>query len=192
MTKSDELLEVERCKARIKTYQVDPEYRDEYLGLRCCELALQAIESGSYGVGALLVDGKGEIILEACNSVFSGDHIHTAAHAEMNLIDQLEALDTKPIPDSLKLLVSLEPCPMCLTRILASGIGVVKYMAEDRAGGMLSNLGDMPPAWQNLAQTQSFYRAHISDDLRDLAHDLSQQGLSILREKLATARKADK
>lgn len=77
---------------------------------------------------------------------------------------------------------------MCLSRILLAGFGVVKYMAEDPAGGMVSRLDDMPPAWQNLASLQSFYHAHISDALRQLAQDLAQYGVAELRKNLLAQR----
>jgi tRNA(adenine34) deaminase len=37
-------------------------------------------------------------------------------------------------------MVSLEPCLMCLTRLLLAGIGEIVYLANDYAGGMAKRL----------------------------------------------------
>lgn len=173
---------------RVSDYPLNPEYRDETMGLRCCQLALKALQSGNYGVAALLIDASGNILIEEYNQVFSKSFC-SAGHAEMRVIDQYEARFQQQYPvDQLKLLVSLEPCPMCLTRLLLSGIGLVKYMVDDPAGGMVSRISDLPPAWRNLASLQTFYHAHISDKLRQLAHDLSQHQLDRLRDHLMSQR----
>ncbi len=173
---------------RISHYTINPEYRDEEAGLRCCQLALQALQSGNYGVAAVLLDQSGDILVEAHNQVFS-ESFCSAGHAEMRVVDAYEADFRDQYPaGQLKLLVSLEPCPMCLSRLLLSGIGLIKYMVEDSAGGMVSRINDMPPAWRNLASLQSFYHAHISDELRRLAYDLSQHELGHLRDKLMSQR----
>lgn len=173
---------------RVSHYTINPEYRDEEVGLRCCQLALQAVKSGNYGVAAVLLDQTGDILVEAYNQVFS-EQFCSAEHAEMRVIDVYEADYRDQYPaDQLKLLVSLEPCPMCLSRLLLSGIGLIKYMVEDPAGGMVNRINDMPPAWRNLASLQSFYHAHISDELRRLAYDLSQYELGYLRDKLMSQR----
>lgn len=172
----------------VKEFQVNPHFRDEEVGLRCCELALSALLSGNYGVGAVLLDAEGQILIEEKNSVFSTQFC-SSAHAEMKVIDQYEAGFRKEYPvGQLKLLVSLEPCPMCLSRILLSGIGVVKYLAKDAAGGMVERMSSMPPAWQNLASAQSFYHAHVSPELCQLAKTLSQHNLAHLRAALLQQR----
>lgn len=178
----DELIQL------VKEYQVNPHFRDEEVGLRCCELALSALLSGNYGVGAVLLDAEGQTLIEEKNTVFSTQFC-SSAHAEMRVIDQYEAGFRKEYPPgTLKLLVSLEPCPMCLSRILLSGIGVVKYLAEDAVGGMVEHMSSMPSAWQNLASLQSFYHAHVSPELCLLAKMLSQHNLANLRAALLQQR----
>ncbi|BBB30525.1 nucleoside deaminase [Neptunomonas japonica] len=175
----------------VKEYQINPQFRDEEAGFRCCELALAALQSGNYGVGAVLLDADGQVLVEEKNVVFSTQFC-SSAHAEMRVLDQYEAYFIKEHPPALlKLVVSLEPCPMCLSRILLSGIGVVKYLVEDAAGGMVSHMSRMPPAWQNLASLQSFYHAHVSSELRQLAKKLSQHNLVYLRAALLQQRGSD-
>lgn len=181
-------MELDKLAQRVKNYQLNPEFRDEEIGLRCCQLALDALQSGNYGVAAVLLDATGNVLVEAHNQVFS-EQFCSAGHAEMRVIDAYEADFQNQYPaHQLKLMVSLEPCPMCLSRILLSGVGLIKYMVEDPAGGMVSRISDMPPAWRNLASLQSFYDAHISDELRQLAYDLSQHQLDYLRGKLISQR----
>lgn len=181
-------MKLSELKQRVHDYTLNSEFRDEKMGLRCCQLALKALQSDNYGVAAVLLDASGDVLVEAYNQVFSEGYC-SAGHAEMRVIDAYEAGFRDQYPaGQLKLLVSLEPCPMCLSRLLLSGIGLIKYMVEDPAGGMVSRLSDMPPAWRNLASLQSFYPAHICDELRQLAHDLSQHEMAHLREKLMSQR----
>jgi tRNA(Arg) A34 adenosine deaminase TadA len=185
------MIEIDELLQRVKGYQVNPHFRDDWVGLRCCELALDALVSGNYGVGAVLLDAKGQLLVEEKNTVFSAQFC-SSAHAEMRVIDRYEAAFRKEHPPGeLKLVVSLEPCPMCLSRILLSGIGVVKYVAEDDAGGMVNRMSHMPPAWQNLAGLQSFYHAHVSPALYQLAKTLSQHNLAYLRTALLKQRNED-
>jgi tRNA(Arg) A34 adenosine deaminase TadA len=185
------MIDIDELFQRVKRYQVNPSFRDEEVGLRCCELALDALVSGNYGVGAVLLDAQGQILVEEKNTVFSTPFC-SSAHAEMRVIDRYEAaFRKKHPPGALMLVVSLEPCPMCLSRILLSGIGVVKYVAEDDAGGMVTRISHMPPAWQNLAGLQSFYHAHVSPELYQLAKTLSQQNLTYLRTALLKQRHED-
>ncbi len=66
-------------------------------------------------------------------------------HAEMNLINRYEdrmkktrSLEKGTNPrkcENLVLVTSMESCPMCLTRIINSGIKTVLYLTEDKQGG---------------------------------------------------------
>lgn len=174
---------------RLSLLQPDSHYRDDSRGLYACRLALDALEQGNYGVAALLVDPQGNVVAQSENRVFSEDghgRYHSHAHAEMLLVDQLEA-GLVPYPAAkLTLLVTLEPCPMCLTRLLLSGIGSVRYMADDPQGGMLTHADKLPPAWRNLMQLQNHYKAHLSEPVRRLAGDIASAHQDVLRRKLLT------
>ncbi|WP_417222093.1 nucleoside deaminase [Amphritea sp.] len=181
---------------RLNRLQPDPAYRDDLYGIDACRLALDALEQGNYGVAALLIDPQGQVVAQSENRVFSqavaskdsanaafADY-HSSAHAEMLLIDQLEAGLVPHPAEQLTLLVTLEPCPMCLTRLLVSGIGSVRYIARDPDGGMLTQADKLPPAWRNLMQLQSHYKAHVSTAVRALASDIAATNLVTLRGKL--------
>lgn len=173
---------------QVAKYRPDPEYHDEEVGLACCQLALQALQAGNYGVAALLLNPDDQVLLAAPNRVFT-PCFNSAAHAEMQVVDQLEAEPARFGPrDQLKLLVSLEPCPMCLARLLLSGIGIIKYLAPDPVGGMVQHRSRMPAAFRNLAQLQDFYPAHVSPALRQLAAQLAQCDQAEHRRQLLQSR----
>ncbi|MBR9866980.1 MAG: nucleoside deaminase [Oceanospirillales bacterium] len=182
---------------RMDLLRPDPDYLDDAHGLYCCRLALDALEQGNYGVGAILTDPQGEVVAQSENRVFSSGHndrdqscraysraYNSSAHAEMLLIDQLEESQIPYPPEQLTMLVTLEPCPMCLGRLLLSGIGSVRYIARDPEGGMLNHMDKLPPAWRNLAQLQNHYQAHVSEPVRQLAMDIGSANLAALRHKL--------
>lgn len=177
-------MNVDQLEREYQDLPLLPDHRDEQIGRRCCFLALEALRNGCYGVGAVLLDGNGGILAEGYNRVFE-DNFRAAAHAEMELLDAFEQC----FPDygdrsELTMIVSLEPCPMCFTRILASGIGRVRYLAADADGGMIHKARQLPAAWRNLASVGSYGAADVSDALRDFAAKLAESGLSDKRKRL--------
>ena len=84
--------------------------------------------------------------------------------------------------------VSLEPCPMCLTRLINAGVGRVKYLAEDAAGGMVHLLARLPAELVKLSQQQHFTRADCSPKLRGLAADIFACNRDELNGRLACRR----
>ncbi len=165
-------------------YPLHKDYQDDRLGYRCCELALAALKNGCYGVGAVLFDNGGQILTEARNEVFQNGFF-SDRHAEMvalNLFEeQFPAYGNR---SKLTILVSLEPCPMCFTRLLLAGVGRIIYLAEDHDGGMINRLDKMPAAWRNLAQLQTRNRAEVTPTLSSLAARLASCQLDQLRHKL--------
>ncbi|MBU0480596.1 MAG: nucleoside deaminase [Proteobacteria bacterium] len=176
-----------KLKAALAGYHADQDYPDEPLGIRCCELACEALEKGCYGVGAILVDTDERVLAEAGNEIFHNG-FHSERHAEMVAIDHFE----KHYPDfgdrsGLTMMVSLEPCPMCLTRLLLAGIGKVVYLAADDDGGMVRRIKHLPPTWVNLATIQQHRTARVSKFLADLAFRLAGHSLEALRRQLIKA-----
>ncbi|TCK08467.1 nucleoside deaminase [Marinobacterium mangrovicola] len=170
-------------RARFEALEPDLRFRDEAQAMHACELALHSLLAGTYGVGALLMDDRHRVWAESGNEVLSG-RFDSAAHAEMRAFDQLEARENTPPSQTLSLLVTLEPCPMCLSRALYAGVGEIVYLVEDGEGGMAHLRDHLPPALKELAQLCHFRRADVSDPLRDLAESLSRAGLQAHREEL--------
>ena len=146
----------------------------------CCEQALLALEEGCYAVGAVLVDETGELLCSGRNQVFTSAYA-SAAHAEMQVLDQLESEHAQVDRRGLTLYVSLEPCLMCYGRILLAGITRVRYLARDRDGGCALHHGRLPPAWANLASGLSVIRAKADPYWIDLA----EQAIGHLQDRQA-------
>lgn len=176
-----------QLRAAYDGIEPDLRFRDEVPALHACRLALNALAGGGYGVGALVMSEEHRIFAEGRNHLF-GDALDSAGHAEMRALDTLESLDEEhPPPCELSLLVTLEPCPMCLTRILYAGIGEVIYINADDEGGMVQRRELLPPAQRELANITRFRVAEVSEPVRELAARLSVAQLEQKRQALMAA-----
>ena len=157
---------------------------DGRLAIAACAEALEAARCGNYGVGAVLVDPAGEIVERGQNRGF-WPHFRSDLHAEMVLMNAFE--DARPELEDMRgytMVTSLEPCPMCLARLLIAGVEVVKFVADDSWGGMVSRMDRLPPAWRKLAERTQVSQADAPKDLRQLACDLFELNLDRLRHQL--------
>ncbi len=168
----------------------DLRFRDEAPALQACALALEALGQGGYGVGALIMDEDHRIWAEAGNAMLRAS-LDSSAHAEMLALDRFECLDNHQAARAMTLLVTQEPCPMCLTRALYAGVGSIVYLAEDGAGGMVHCRDSLPPALRELAHRVNFRRAEVSEPLRDLARRLARGRLEVNRTALLAAQRGE-
>ncbi len=167
--------------ARRTALGADPAFPDDALALACCDLALSALQQHNYGVGALIIGGNGAILASAGNAVF-GEHMDSAGHAEMRVIDAFEQEAPCP-PRDTELFVLLEPCPMCTTRALYAGMRAVRWVIPDKDGGMLHRVRHLPPAWRNLAGLQHHSPARVSKAVYALCHSITLSGLGDRRQQ---------
>jgi tRNA(Arg) A34 adenosine deaminase TadA len=89
------------------------------------DIAQRAREHGNHPFGALLVDEKGQVILEAENTVIT--ERDCTGHAETNLV---RLASQKFAPETLAkctLYTSTEPCPMCSGAIYWSNVKRVVF-----------------------------------------------------------------
>ncbi len=103
---------------------------------KAIEAAANARQHGNHPFGAVLVDAEGRLLLEAENTVVSGQDY--TGHAETNLIRKAGALPA----DVLKgctLYTSTEPCAMCAGAIFWAGVGRVVYALSEQ--GLLEVVG---------------------------------------------------
>ena len=141
---------------------------DRYI-LEAVREAGEAAAEGNFGVGAVIVDPAGAVVERGHNHVFS-PHFRSDIHAEMDVLNKFE--ESHRSLSSVRgysLFTSLEPCPMCLTRLITSGITNVYHAADDTESGMVSRLDALTPVWVALAGDQRFEAAECSPELRDLA-----------------------
>ena len=84
-----------------------------------------------------------------------------------------------------RLYTSLEPCPMCIARLIIAGCPCVIYVADDPQGGMAKHLEGFPPIWRNLAEPCRFIKADCSPQLQELANRLFLYSAADLDARLA-------
>ncbi len=96
---------------------------------RAIELARKARRRGNHPFGAVLGDGAGNCLLEAENTVATGQDI--AGHAELNLVRAAARLFPPERLAQCTLYASTEPCPMCAGAIFWSSIGRVCFALSE-------------------------------------------------------------
>lgn len=95
------------------------------------EVAKKARESGNTPFGAVLVDDKGNIIMEQGNA--EGDLHDATAHAERMLASRASQAYSKDFLWKCTLYTTFEPCCMCTGAIYWSNIGKIVYgLTEER------------------------------------------------------------
>ena len=98
---------------------------DEQLLLRTIELAASARTAGNHPFGSLIVDAAGERVLEAENTVVTGNDV--TCHAELNAVRVASIELGERGLQGATLYTSTEPCAMCAGAIYWSGIARVVY-----------------------------------------------------------------
>lgn len=169
-------------RARIEAVKPDPNHPHDMFALAVVKQAFEGLKTGSGGIGACLVDETTGAIIETGRNRQFTPYFRSDLHAEMDLLNRYEDRLQKS-GGSLKggnprncphiiLFSSVEPCPMCLTRILNSGITKMYYLAPDTAGGMVQRMDHLPPFWRSLAEGRDYRQADCSQALQEIARDL--------------------
>jgi cytosine deaminase len=155
---------------------------DQYVKI-CIKEAIVVAREGNVGVGALLLNDKEEIVQKGHNRAFN-PHYRSDLHAEMDVITNFEEQNKKiETMYGYKLYTSLEPCPMCLIRLICSGVSKLCYVAEDNIGGMVHLRNNMPPIWREFSAKFEFQKAHCSKELADIALEVWELTLDEVNKK---------
>ena len=111
-------------------------------------LARQAADSGEVPVGAVLVDGQGNMIGQGCNQPISRQD--PTAHAEIIALRAgATATGNYRLPNT-TLYVTIEPCSMCAGALLHARIErLVFATTEPKAGAVLSKMCLLDQAHHN-------------------------------------------
>ena len=72
-------------KKYVDQYEPSASLKDDIASVRVCQLAAMAAELGTYAVGAVLLDDKGQILAEGHNEVFINDFRSDLHAAEWTL-----------------------------------------------------------------------------------------------------------
>ena len=116
--------------------QTDP----EWLAMgEALALARQAAQSGEVPVGAVVLHA-GRVIAGAANR--SRKLNDMTRHAELDAL-RAAAAEVGPYLSGCTLIVTLEPCPMCLGAALEARIGRVVYGAANPKAGALGGVSDL-------------------------------------------------
>jgi tRNA(Arg) A34 adenosine deaminase TadA len=110
---------------------------------RSFEVARRALTHGNHPFGAILVDAKGNVLLETENG-YMPSHDGTA-HAERLLATQACTTLDADVLKTATLYSSAEPCAMCAGAIYWAGIGRLVYgLSEHRLRAVTGNHPENP------------------------------------------------
>jgi len=175
---------VGRWKTWLTNYQFDTQCPDDEYIWFTCVLALEATTRGNFGVGCVLTDFNGELIAYGQNETFK-PYFRGDRHAEMVVMNKFESdhRDATKL-EGYTLYTSVESCPMCLTRLIISGIETVLHASPNINSGMVHKMSDLPSVWIRLAQKQVYSQARCSQELINAANEIYRINSGELRKKL--------
>ena len=161
---------LEKLQTQFETFVPNARKEHDFFAVASIEEATIAAKEGNLGIGAVIVDANGQIVSRGHNRTFY-PYFRSDLHAEMDAMTSFEER-FKHVTNmqDYTLFSSLEPCPMCTTRLITSGIGKVFYFAGDADAGMANNLKRLGPVWGELAEKQVFSKADCSQEATDLAY----------------------
>lgn len=175
---------IEYWQTFLTGYHPNSKYPDDAYAWLTCTLALEGVATDNFGVGAILVDAGGQVVAQGHNRVFH-PYFRSDRHAEMVVLEGWEESRPQvPWPGGLTLFTSVEPCPMCLARLLTADVRCVRFAAEDPIGGMVQQLNNLPPSWLELARRKSFSPAQCSPGLAHAAGQIFGINLQELNARL--------
>jgi tRNA(Arg) A34 adenosine deaminase TadA len=173
-----------RLKTWLTDYQFNQEYPDDRYIWLTDVLALRAVDLGNFGVGSILTDDNGNVIFQGHNELFN-PYFRSDRHAEMVVMDKFEETHRKITKlEDYTLYTSLEPCPMCLVRLITSNVSTVLHAAPDMTGGMVHEIKHLLPFWNYLAEGKVFAQAMCCPELINAANEIFSLNVDELIEKL--------
>ena len=108
----------------------------DYMSLAIKE-AIKARKKNEVPVGAIIVDGCGNVIAKAHNLVETRND--PTCHAEKLVIEKALKITGQKFLNDCDMWVTLEPCVMCAGLIKQTRIRRLYYGAEDKKGGAVDN-----------------------------------------------------
>ena len=151
----------------------------------------EAIEGGLEGnaaIGALIADPDGEVILREHNRMFY-PRFRSDFHAEMVLLTRYEnEFGDRADLRNHTLVSSLEPCEMCLIRIINSGVTNTLFVASDLGKGGITGPNALASHWASLAQPQNFAAADCSPRLAEIGLEVFQATIGGVVDKMMARR----
>lgn len=137
--------------------QVPPDPVDTAMA-EALNLARQAAEQNEVPVGAVVLDAQGNIVGRGRNT--SREDGDMTRHAELAAIREAAQCLNTPYLTHCTLVVTLEPCPMCLGAALEARLGHIVYGAANPKAGALGGVSDLlAHHWGHLPRVTGGVRA---------------------------------
>ena len=135
--------------------------------------AITARKKNEVPVGAIIVDGCGNVIAKAHNLVETRND--PTCHAEKLVIEKALKITGERFLNDCDIWVTLEPCVMCAGLIKQTRIRRLYYGAEDKKGGAVDNGVRVFSDNKTTIEIYSGFSATQSERLlKDFFHDIRQ------------------
>ena len=133
--------------------------------------AIKARKKNEVPVGAIIVDGCGNVVAKAHNLVETRND--PTCHAEKLVIEKALKITGQKFLNNCDIWVTLEPCVMCAGLIKQTRIRRLYYGAEDKKGGAVDNGVRVFSDNKTSIEIYSGFSADQSERLlKDFFHDI--------------------
>jgi len=163
-----------KIKDYLTAFMPQPEFSDDIYARAANLQAVKSALEGGYGIGSVLIDNNGKIIVSAHNSQIQKHR--SDLHAEMTLLTNFEEsrrakeyMNIYVYKPGLTVFSSAEPCPMCFIRINTAGADT-KYCTPGPDDGMVSRVDFLPSAWKEMAKNRKVSIADCSPVMQKISH----------------------
>jgi tRNA(Arg) A34 adenosine deaminase TadA len=165
---------IQKLEKYVTDYRPQKKYPDDLFAKESILQTIIGFKEGGYGIGAILVDSKGNIIFKGHNSQIQKHR--SDLHAEMTLLTDFEDnpvakkyMNGYVYKPGLTVYSSAEPCPMCIIR-LASARVETKYCCPGPDDGMANRIDCLPSYWSDLVKKYPCKKAVSAPVLQKIAH----------------------
>ncbi|MDO9529730.1 MAG: deaminase [Syntrophales bacterium] len=179
---------LDKLEKRIASFKPDPTYRDDTkLHWSLCGKPWPPLKKGTTELAHASSMKKPEKLFSEGTTAYSArisEAIYTRKWIHLPAMNRESVNAQTPKVEGLVLYTSLEPCPMCLARIITAGVRKVYYLAPDPYGGMVHLFKNLPPIWQKIAEGRIYEPALCSPELKDIANKVFKYSSEMLDERL--------
>ena len=177
---------LDAIEKELNEFKSNPAFKEDAIALTVVRQALISIREGNFGIGACLVNEKdGKAIVVGHNELLL-PYFRSDKHAEMAIMDKYEdeVKGKTPKTENLVLYSSLEPCPMCLIRLLSADIKKVRYVSADPDGGYVQHIDRLPPYWKDQTVDKDYMELQCSPRLKKISYELLTLSLELYGDRL--------
>lgn len=167
---------LQKLQTFLSAFQPNEEYSDDIYAKEANIQALKSVIEGGYGIGSILIDQNGKILMAAHNTQIQKHR--SDLHAEMTLLTNFEEsrlakkyVNIYVYKPGMTVFSSAEPCPMCFIRINTTGSDT-KYCTPGPEDGMVSRIDYLPPYWKEMALKRKVSLGDCSPVMQKISHIL--------------------